>query len=729
MHRGLHSSPPGGRTRRFAGFYAICFCYGTSTGNRAVAGPRGALSRLTGLLAPESWRPDPRLALRGTLGLMGPVVVGRALDLAALDLVGIAAFLLTFGDVTGSEQPRQLIQLGIGTVLGATALASGVIAGSHTGAATAGMFTWGVVAGLLGAYGNAGAAMGLPVAWAYLELGLTTPVHTIGHALALAALYAVGGVWAVILASVINVIGPYGPLRERTVECYAALATYLESTLRPHRNPPAFDAVSPETRVRQTIASARLVAARTRQGQQATSEVGQRLLALVELADQLFSLGAALGDSLAVSAPSHSDPVLIEAVHVIAVAIARRIDIDTEATHRLVRRLEWLRNQKADDDASRLRARIAGVLLTALHAAAGEASVPAGAVANARSLCEPWRPVEPLRACLTLNSIVLRHALRFGVLTAMAVAVQRLWDPPFGYWIPLTVSVVLKPYAGTTFTRGAQRLTGTFAGVAVGLVVSAMISGWAAQAVAVASAFFLLLAVLPINYTWAIFFLSAGVVPFEAMLTGSVESQIGLFRIVNTAVGGALAMVGGWLLWLSSEVGTLQPMTAATMRAMAHYAACIIGAFAAEADLEQAHRQAGLMNSNLQAVFQRTMRELDGEPARFQGYLLTVTMLQRLLVSLNTLRVIGILPELALPERERFAGDVALELKRLGDSVEKGTRPAPSQQFGKEVHALHDAVARIAGGESLCSIVLARVEQRVLTLQVAAAQLIDEKVP
>ena len=729
MHRGLHSSPPGGRTRRFAGFYAICFCYGTSTGNRAVAGPRGTLSRLTELLAAESWRPDPRLALRGTLGLMGPVVVGRALDLAALDLVGIAAFLLTFGDVTGSEQPRQLIQLGIGTVLGATALASGVIAGSHTGAATAGMFTWGVVAGLLGAYGNAGAAMGLPVAWAYLELGLTTPVHTIGHALALAALYAVGGVWAVILASVINVIGPYGPLRERTVECYAALATYLESTLRPHRNPPAFDAVSPETRVRQTIASARLVAARTRQGQQATSEVGQRLLALVELADQLFSLGAALGDSLAVSAPSHSDPVLIEAVHVIAVAIARRIDIDTEATHRLVRRLEWLRNQKADDDASGLRARIAGVLLTALHAAAGEASVPAGAVANARSLCEPWRPVEPLRACLTLNSIVLRHALRFGVLTAMAVAVQRLWDPPFGYWIPLTVSVVLKPYAGTTFTRGAQRLTGTFAGVAVGLVVSAMISGWAAQAVAVASAFFLLLAVLPINYTWAIFFLSAGVVPFEAMLTGSVESQIGLFRIVNTAVGGALAMVGGWLLWLSSEVGTLQPMTAATMRAMAHYAACIIGAFAAEADLEQAHRQAGLMNSNLQAVFQRTMRELDGEPARFQGYLLTVTMLQRLLVSLNTLRVIGILPELALPERERFAGDVALELKRLGDSVEKGTRPAPSQQFGKEVHALHDAVARIAGGESLCSIVLARVEQRVLTLQVAAAQLIDEKVP
>ena len=131
---------------------------------RAVARSRGMLPRLTGLLAPESWRPDPRLALRGILGLMVPVLVGRAADLPTLDLVGIAAFLLTFGDVTGSEQPRQLIQLGIGTVLGATALASGVIAGSHTGAASAGIFTWGAIAGLLGAYGNAGAAMGLPVA-------------------------------------------------------------------------------------------------------------------------------------------------------------------------------------------------------------------------------------------------------------------------------------------------------------------------------------------------------------------------------------------------------------------------------------------------------------------------------------------------------------------------------------------------------------------------------------
>ncbi len=54
---------------------------------RAVARLRGMLPKPTGFLTPESLRPDPRLALRGVLGLMLPVLLGRVLDLPALDLV------------------------------------------------------------------------------------------------------------------------------------------------------------------------------------------------------------------------------------------------------------------------------------------------------------------------------------------------------------------------------------------------------------------------------------------------------------------------------------------------------------------------------------------------------------------------------------------------------------------------------------------------------------------
>jgi hypothetical protein len=148
------------------------------------------------------------------------------------------------------------------------------------------------------------------------------------------------------------------------------------------------------------------------------------------------------------------------------------------------------------------------------------------------------------------------------------------------------------------------------------------------------------------------------------------------------------------------------------------YATCTMGAFEAEAEaqLEQAHRQAGLTNSNWQAVFQRTMRELDREPARFHGYLLVVTMLQRLLLSLNTLRTIGIQPELTLPEGKRFAGDLTLELERLGDALESGTRLASSQELGKALDALRGAMARTASGASLRPTVIARIAQQVVTL-------------
>jgi uncharacterized membrane protein YccC len=155
--------------------------------------------------------------------------------------------------------------------------------------------------------------------------------------------------------------------------------------------------------------------------------------------------------------------------------------------------------------------------------------------------------------------------------------------------------------------------------------------------------------------------------------------------------------------------------------------AALMGAFAAEADLEQARVQAGLMNSNLQAVFQRTMRELDREPARFHGYLLAVTMLQRLLLSLNTLRIIGVRPELTLPGGKRFAGDLARELERLGDALERETRPASLQELGEALHALRGAMARTPGGASLRSIVIARVGQQVLTLHAAVAQLFGER--
>ena len=94
-------------------------------------------------------------------------------------------------------------------------------------------------------------------------------------------------------------------------------------------------------------------------------------------------------------------------------------------------------------------------------------------------------------------------------------------------------------------------------------------------------------------------------------------------------------------------------------------------------------------------------------------------------LSLNTLRMIGIQPELTLPEGKPFAGDLTLELERLGDLLESGTRPASTQELGKALDALRGAMARTARGASLRPIVIARIAQQVLILHVAAAQIVE----
>jgi hypothetical protein len=63
------------------------------------------LRKPSGFLTPESSRPDLRLAPRGVLGLMVPILLARALELPELNLVGIAAFLLTWATLRDRRRP------------------------------------------------------------------------------------------------------------------------------------------------------------------------------------------------------------------------------------------------------------------------------------------------------------------------------------------------------------------------------------------------------------------------------------------------------------------------------------------------------------------------------------------------------------------------------------------------------------------------------------------------
>src|SRR6185295_11991245 len=133
-----------------------------------------------------------------------------------------------------------------------------------------------------------------------------------------------------------------------------------------------------------------------------------------------------------------------------------------------------------------------------------------------------------------------------------------------------------------------------------------LLPGVVAQMIAVTAAFFCLMLVLPFNYSLAIFFLSLGVVPFEHVIMPGLDLDVGLLRLVATAIGAALALVGGHLLWPSFERRELPDLLARSLRSAAAYAASALGG----AGLAETRRAAGMDTTNFHMSAQRALSEV-----------------------------------------------------------------------------------------------------------------------
>jgi uncharacterized membrane protein YccC len=161
-------------------------------------------------------------------------------------------------------------------------------------------------------------------------------------------------------------------------------------------------------------------------------------------------------------------------------------------------------------------------------------------------------PIATLRANLTPDSAVLRHAVRASVLVAGSDLVVRLAGYAHGYWVPLTVLVVLRPDFATTFQRAVMRVLGT----AVGLLLATELLHWLPgggidspwySITLIALFYFGMRLAGPGNLGLTAVSLSALVVVLLAV-DGVAPRDTLVDRSVATVVGGALALFATLLL-------------------------------------------------------------------------------------------------------------------------------------------------------------------------------------
>ncbi|HEX6630367.1 MAG TPA: FUSC family protein, partial [Gemmatimonadaceae bacterium] len=278
------------------------------------------------------------------------------------------------------------------------------------------------------------------------------------------------------------------------------------------------------------------------------------------------------------------------------------------------------------------------------HGAPAQAPMPAAAAtpperrASAREL---------LRAALSRDSLTLRHAVRVALVTAVALAVVRAVGLQRGYWATLTAVVILQPTAGPTMLKALQRVGGTVLG---GIITAGLASVLHDERGIVVLTFVLAaacVAVLPLNYALYSVLLTPTFVLLAEVSAG--DWHLAGVRVVNTLIGGGLALAGAWLLWPSREGHLFGRTTADALAAARDHLRCVAELWTARGDeaeqrLARGRSRAGLAALNAEASLERLLSEWPTRAARLEAAYARIVYLRRLIVATTGLAAVRLLP-------------------------------------------------------------------------------------
>src|ERR1700761_1198943 len=171
-----------------------------------------------------------------------------------------------------------------------------------------------------------------------------------------------------------------------------------------------------------------------------------------------------------------------------------------------------------------------------------------------------------------------RHALRLAVVAAVGEIIAQAAGLPHGYWIVLTILIVLRPDYASTIFRGVQRAGGTVVGAGLGLATALLLHvGPAVLVAAVGVTMTVSYAVFAVNYLLFAVFLTDFVVTLLALLGDTAEQTVEA-RLIGTGIGAALALIG-YLVWPSWEGESAQQKLARLFESQAAFAAALLRAF------------------------------------------------------------------------------------------------------------------------------------------------------
>jgi uncharacterized membrane protein YccC len=698
--------------------------------------------RSAAALAPA--RPAYAAGIRAAIATVVPLAIAGAFYPGAETWASIGGFNGALSDRGGPYRTRALTMLVLMAASACTVIV-GTLAGAHVAAAIPVTFVVALLASLARVWGSAGVSIGTAALSAFV-IALAMPGHHLAEALARAGFVLSGGAWAMLVALVLWPLRPYRPARVAVAACYRALAGYVDDVAQGIAAPAPDGEESPTSslHVRATLEQARTVLARMRRGRPGGSDRGARFVAMSDVADQLFGHVVAVAEYAATVPADANDAGARQALGDVLASLAATarevaLAVETERGAPAVTvtwdaRAVYERAAAAGGEAATHYHQAAAVLdratqyaaaaaATAGEIATGRAAPPSPADVGAREPDDDGERLGALRAILTPESVILRYALRLATVTTAAVAIAALLELPRGYWITITVVVILQPYTGATTHRALQRVLGTVLG---GLLTAALGALFHDNRVAVLVIAFVFttacVALLPLNYAAFSVFLTPTFVLLAEASTG--DWHLAGTRVVNTLLGGLLALLGARVLWPSPEWTRLPGYMAAALAANRDYLRRTAALFhdrseAAGHALRTARRAVGLATVNMDESFQRLLGEHGDDSGAVSSALTFLTSVRRLTAATAALAIARhtMHDPRPAPALDSFTSAVARALDDLAAAVDEHRAPMPlpaaldgagddappllrarMDRIARQVAMLHDATGRWTSG-------------------------------
>lgn len=557
---------------------------------------------------------DPVVALRNAIGVAAPLAIGTLLGSPALGLLAtVGALQSAFADRPGPYPLRMLRMVGTSLAAGITSALAVVASGSDAGSVVL-LLVLAFIAGLLLAGGQSAAQVGTAGTAAALVIGHTPLPPSVAVHVGLLVL--AGGSGQAVLAVAAWPLRRHRPERMALARLYRELAGMARTPPGTTVGPPVGDALNAARATLfglghdhgPSVESYRVLvdeAERLRREIVVVAPAAQRLADEREpiLAGLVRAALAAAGGVLdrIADALEHGrllDPNAYDAARGAIKHAVHRLEESSTTGGGPTRRVA----------SARLRA-LAGQLRAAVESASTGASEGGRSDEPRFGAMRALRdPVATVRANLTLDSAVLRHAVRAAILVAASDIVLRLMHVQRGYWVALTLLVVLRPDFGATVQRAVLRVAGTIIGLLLGTALVHWVPGgsWWQVALILFFAFGMRLAG-PGNFGLTAVSLS-GLVVVLLEIGGVPAHTTFVARSVATLIGGGLAVLA-ILAFPTWERNLLPQRLALLLDAYRRYLVALFDPASAPDAVSRARSACRVARTNAQASLDRASAE------------------------------------------------------------------------------------------------------------------------